>query len=248
MGFFASDQDQSGTFSGPIDPSLFGAPDLSRSAPLGIPSVNSARGSPAAALLARAFLPYSQAYEDFGVKPVRAAWNFAKPLIEPLTDPGLLMSLSGVFPPAGIPAAAEIGVIKGLRALAEIRTPGLPLSDRAQEILEALNDPIASNHRTVAVLRTDGPTIVASGTKDIYPKQRANFQPGEVEARLPGAHAEITALQDAQNRGATPKVLGVSRTICPTCRQAIESAGGWVDSAGTARFPGPDWLQWIPPY
>lgn len=253
MGFFASDQDQSRTFSGPIDPSLFGAPDLSRSAPLGIPPVNSARGSPAAALLARAFLPYAQAYEDFGVRPVRAAWNFAKPLIEPLTDPGLLTSLSGVFPPAGIPAAAEIGVIKGLRALAEIRTPGLPLSERADEILGVLPHPNAIKNRTVAVLRTDGPTIVGSGGRDLDRIQTNMLQPGEVAAaRLPGEHAEVTVLQDAQNQGARPSALGISRsngrTICPTCKQAIESAGGWVDSAGTARFPDPDWLPWVPPY
>ncbi len=253
MGFSAPDPDQPESFSGSIDPSLFGDRDLLNSIPFGIPPLNFARGPSAAALLARALVPYAQAYEDFGVKPVRAIWNTVEPLIERLTDPGTWMAVQSLGPPGWAIGTVGGATAKGLRALAEIRTPGLPLSERADEILGALSHSNAIKNRTVAVLRTDGPTIVGSGGRDLDPIQRRMLQPGEVAAaRLPGEHAEVTVLQDAQNQGATPSALGISRsngrTICPTCQQAIESAGGRVDSPTTAVFPDPEWLPWIPPY
>ena len=54
MGYFAPDPDVSSGYFGPVDPSLFGDPNSSKSAPFGIPSLNFTRGSPAAALVARA--------------------------------------------------------------------------------------------------------------------------------------------------------------------------------------------------
>jgi tRNA(Arg) A34 adenosine deaminase TadA len=91
--------------------------------------------------------------------------------------------------------------------------------------------------RTTAALGTTGETIIAGGIVDLVPAQRALLQAGEVAARLPGAHAEITALTAAQEAGFAPRALATTRAICPACAAVIESLGGRLVGANTAVFP-----------
>ena len=107
------------------------------------------------------------------------------------------------------------------------------LEARAGQVHGAL-DPIAARQRTTAVLRTSGDDIVAGGARDLNPAQRALLGPGEIAAKLPGAHAEVTALKAAEATGVSPKAIGVTRKICPTCQTAIESSGGRLTSPTTA--------------
>jgi hypothetical protein len=111
-----------------------------------------------------------------------------------------------------------------------------PLSIRVREIHEALDD-IAQTMRTTAILETkDGTRIVGSGVADLLPRQRALLGAGEVAAKLPREHAEITVLEHAARNGLRPSELAVSRTICGDCREAIEAAGGRITSPTTAEF------------
>jgi RHS repeat-associated protein len=107
------------------------------------------------------------------------------------------------------------------------------LAARAEQVHDAL-DPIAQNQRTTAVLQTSGGTIVAGGVRDLTPAQRALLGPGEIAAKLPGAHAEVTAIQAAQQAGLTPEAMAVTRVICPQCAAAIEAIGGALTSPTTA--------------
>jgi hypothetical protein len=107
------------------------------------------------------------------------------------------------------------------------------LEARAGQVHGAL-DPIAQNSRTTAVLRTDGGDIVAAGGRDLNPAQRAMLGEGETAAKLPGAHAEVTALDGAAKAGGKPEAIGVSRPICTDCQQAIEASGGTLTSPTTA--------------
>lgn len=65
-------------------------------------------------------------------------------------------------------------------------------------------------------------------------RRKAALGPGETAAKLPGAHAEVTALQGAAQAGAKPQALGVSRPICDGCKAAIEESGGTLTSPTTA--------------
>ena len=109
----------------------------------------------------------------------------------------------------------------------------------ANEIHSVL-DPIAYDMRTTAVLQTEEGTEIAAGgaSHDLTPAQRARAaQLGLQTARMPGAHAEVTALQHALQNGFTPDALAVTRPICPACQAAIESTGGKVVSPTTAIWP-----------
>ncbi len=111
---------------------------------------------------------------------------------------------------------------------------------RAAEIHGAL-DPIAQEMRTTAVLETSAGRIVASGARDLTPAQRALLGPGEVAAKLPGAHAEVTALDEAAKLGVAPESLAVTRPICPECAAFIEDTGGVLTGPTTAEWPGVPW-------
>jgi hypothetical protein len=113
-----------------------------------------------------------------------------------------------------------------------IRVGRVGLTERATEIHNAL-DPIAQGLRTTAVLETDVGRIIAGGARDLSPAQRALLGPGEIAARAPGVHAEVTALDRAASIGATPLELTVTRTICPACA----AVGGRLTSQTTAVFP-----------
>lgn len=108
------------------------------------------------------------------------------------------------------------------------------LESRANALHGAL-DPIAQNSRTTAALGTrEGQTILSSGGRDLSPAQRALAQEGEVIARSPGAHAEVTAVNGARSAGLTPQGIGVSRPICPACQAFLEESGATITSPTTA--------------
>jgi hypothetical protein len=112
------------------------------------------------------------------------------------------------------------------------------LGARATEIHGAL-DPIAQNSRTTAVMSTrQGPNVIASGGRDLSPAQRALTGPGDVLGKLPGAHAEVTAIDAASKAGLTPAEIAASRPICPACQAAITESGGQVSPSG--------WWAWWP--
>jgi tRNA(Arg) A34 adenosine deaminase TadA len=83
---------------------------------------------------------------------------------------------------------------------------------------------------------TDG---LAGGGRDLSPAQRALAGGDDVLGRLPGAHAEITAMEGAGKAGLTPWQMAVSRPICPACQSAIEGSGGTVAPGGMFA-----WLPW----
>ena len=124
-------------------------------------------------------------------------------------------------------AAATVGEVAAKEVIG--------LTERVAEIHGAL-DPIAQARRTTAVLETDAGRIVAGGARDLTPAQRALLGPGEIAAQLPGAHAEVTALDAAARLGATPSELAATRAICSQCAAAIEARGGTLTSPTTATF------------
>jgi len=78
--------------------------------------------------------------------------------------------------------------------------------------------------------------ILAAGGRDLSPAQRALANEGDLLARLPGAHAEVTALDAAGNAGLTPGQIFVSRLICPQCSAAIENSGGIISNNGFGAY------------
>jgi hypothetical protein len=112
------------------------------------------------------------------------------------------------------------------------------LEARAQEIHAVLDPSWAKPRRTTAVLSTNEKTIVGGGAKhDLEDEQLDLLRDGEVPAKLPGAHAEITVLWKALARGYTPRALATSRPICPDCWPIIEAFGGKKISPTLAIFP-----------
>ncbi|MCL2726735.1 MAG: RHS repeat-associated core domain-containing protein, partial [Polyangiaceae bacterium] len=109
------------------------------------------------------------------------------------------------------------------------------LGARAAQVHGVL-DPIAAARRTTAALDTTAGRIIAGGARDLTPAQRAALLPGEIAARLPGAHAEVTAIETARGLGATPQAISVTRPICPECAAAIEASGGTLTSPTTAAW------------
>jgi RHS repeat-associated protein len=136
-------------------------------------------------------------------------------------DAGRTLALAGG---AGGAAGKALNVLKPLS-----------LEARAAQIHEVLH-PIAQTQRTTAVLQTNGLTVVGGGARDLSTAQRAALIRGEVAARLPGAHAEVTVLEHAMGQGLTPQRLAVTRAICPVCAAYIESTGGKVIGPTTASW------------
>lgn len=106
------------------------------------------------------------------------------------------------------------------------------LAARVDEIHGAL-DPIAQEQRTTAVMSTrEGVDVLAGGARDLVPAQRALANEGDLLARLPGEHAEITAMNAASKAGLSPLQMAVSRTICSACREIIWANGGEINNDG----------------
>ncbi|WP_156160728.1 hypothetical protein [Demequina soli] len=119
-----------------------------------------------------------------------------------------------------------------LRSDVAANTAGLEARANA---LQGVLDPIAQNSRTAAVLGTrEGQTVLAGGGRDLSPLQRALVQEGEIVARAPGVHAEVTAVNGARSAGLTPQGIGVSRPICPACQGFLEESGATITSPTTA--------------
>ena len=136
------------------------------------------------------------------------------------------VGLGASIPTAGVGTTASSAAATDLGAL----------SARANEIHRVL-DSVAQTKRTTAILRTDLGDIVAGGGRDLDVGQKAILQAGEIAASFRDAHAEATALAKAQQLGAIPRAIAVTRTICPACAKLIEDAGGILTSARTAIFP-----------
>jgi hypothetical protein len=112
---------------------------------------------------------------------------------------------------------------------------GEALAERAGEIHSALH-PIAQEMRTTAVLETNGGRIVAGGGPDLTPAQRALLGAGETLARLPGAHAEVTALTHAAETGLTPGDRGNQEHL-PDLPECDRSEWRNADKSQTAVRP-----------
>jgi RHS repeat-associated protein len=136
----------------------------------------------------------------------------------------------------GAAAGAEAADVAAAGRAAQAAEVVVSLAERAEQIHGALNS-IAQQMRTTAVLETTGGRIVAGGGPDLTPAQRAALGPGETAARLPKAHAEVTALTHAAQAGTLPVAIAATRIICPACAAAIEASGGKLINSKGAVWP-----------
>ncbi|WP_432954156.1 polymorphic toxin-type HINT domain-containing protein [Micromonospora haikouensis] len=114
------------------------------------------------------------------------------------------------------------------------RACDVPRLERSAERINGALDPIAQSQRDTVVMSTEsGPDLVASGVRDIDPRQRAAMGGSELEARLPGHHAEVTANERAKDLGLHPRALySYPHAICPACRQYLEEEGYRISPDG----------------
>jgi hypothetical protein len=110
----------------------------------------------------------------------------------------------------------------------------IPRLARSAESHHSQLDPIAQEQRDTVVMSTEnGPDPVGSGGRDFDPSQRANLGGSELEARLPGQHAEVTVNQRADDPGLTPRALSsYPHAICPACREYLEGEGFSISDDG----------------
>jgi hypothetical protein len=80
--------------------------------------------------------------------------------------------------------------------------------------------------------------VLAGGVRDLSPAQRALAGPGDRLGRLPGAHAEITALTKAADEGLMPRAIATSWDICDNCQKALTKAGAVLTGPRTAVWDG----------
>jgi hypothetical protein len=79
----------------------------------------------------------------------------------------------------------------------------------------------------------NGPDLIGSGVRDVDPSQRAEIGGSELEARLPGQHAEVTVNQRAGELGLKPRALSsYPHAICPACREYLEGEGFSISEDG----------------
>lgn len=137
----------------------------------------------------------------------------------------------------GGPAILRLG--KALLGKAGLKKGAIrPALGKQVAELHGTLDRIAQTQRTTAVLETrGGARIVASGGRDLTPAQKALLGPTDMAAKSPGAHAEVTALEHAIQKGLRPTQITASRPFCPECIKAIEAAGGKITGSTTAVFP-----------
>jgi len=107
------------------------------------------------------------------------------------------------------------------------------LQRRAEETHSPLDD-IAAKHRDTVVMSTEnGPDIHSAGVRDISPAQRPQLGMSDVEARMPGQHAEVTAHETATGMGLQPRALAsYPHEICPACREYLELEGYRISANG----------------
>jgi RHS repeat-associated protein len=108
------------------------------------------------------------------------------------------------------------------------------LGTRVAQVHGVLDD-TAQRLRTTAVMATrEGRDVIAGGTRDLSPAQRGLARAGDVLGKLPGEHAEKTALAAAGKNGLTPLAIETSWNICPSCRSALEKAGATLTGPRSA--------------
>lgn len=145
------------------------------------------------------------------------------------------LSATSMVPFAGwASAGAKYAKLGG--EMADAASDTAALQAKATSVHSVL-DPIAQRSRTTAALgTTNGQTVLASGGRDLSPAQRAMAADGDVLARSPGDHAEVTAVNAALESGLTPQAIGVSRKICAVCVQYLEETGATITSPTTATW------------
>jgi RHS repeat-associated protein len=123
-------------------------------------------------------------------------------------------------------------------AAAAPAAPAAPVTAALEARVAAVHsvlDPIAAARRTTAAVQTSsGTRVLAAGGRDLAPIQRAVAEPGEVLARKPKLHGEMTALDEVATSGESPVAIAASRPFCPQCAAAIEMSGGRLTSPTTA--------------
>ena len=107
-----------------------------------------------------------------------------------------------------------VGGSLGARTMPSHADEAARLTSRANEVHQVL-DPIAQGRRTTAALGTrEGTDILGAGAqRDLSPAQRAALHDGELAAKLPGEHAEVTVMNHANQAGLHPRDIGVSRDL-----------------------------------
>jgi hypothetical protein len=144
-------------------------------------------------------------------------------------DAGPAMSIAaGVATGVAGAARGAAGAAAKLGKAGKAVTNTAGLEARAAEIHGTL-DPIAQTKRTTAVLGTrEGTTVIGGGVRDLSPAQRALVRNGELLTRQPGAHAEVTVVNGAQNAQLTPQSIVTTTDICTACQQFLERHGASI--------------------
>ncbi|MBU3922105.1 MAG: RHS repeat-associated core domain-containing protein, partial [Alphaproteobacteria bacterium] len=115
----------------------------------------------------------------------------------------------------GDPGQSGSGVVDDIKAA---------MSARVDEIHNIL-DPIAQKMRTTATATTaSGRTFVASSENLLSPAQRSALTLDEQAASGIG-HAEMTAINAAEEAGETVVGVAASRQFCPACEAEIKKRG-----------------------
>jgi hypothetical protein len=142
-------------------------------------------------------------------------------------------NLDDLIPLAG---TAKLGAGLLLGTMKVIGTESAEVATKAALIHDVL-DPIAQNMRTTTVLRSSGGDIAAGGARDLTQAQAARAASlNAAPVALPGAHAEVTAIVNAQQQGFLPKVMEVTRDICPGCADFIKSVGGKITGSRSVKW------------
>jgi hypothetical protein len=132
--------------------------------------------------------------------------------------------------------AGDLIAAEMLLPVAQVSANTASLTARAEQVHSVL-DPIAAQNRTTAVLKTSAGDIIGGGVRDLTPAQRMLQQPGEILAKLPGAHAEVTVMQEAAARGLAPRAIGTTRDFCDDCMKELIEAGATITGKRTAIWP-----------
>lgn len=157
----------------------------------------------------------------------------------------------GICATVGVPTEAALLAADGTLAASTAAsfTEGAALADeaataadaeqaaaRASELQRAL-DSRAQNFRTSAVATTrEGTDVLAAGGRNLSPAQRALQKPGDILAREPGAHAEVTALNAVRDAGLEPSAIAASRPFCAACSSYLTGEGATIIDPQTARW------------
>lgn len=131
---------------------------------------------------------------------------------------------------------AIAGLVKSMKEIVAAAVTKVPRVEREAARLtdvaaryHSVLDKIAAKMRTTSVLSTkEGTDIIASGGVDLSKAQRALAEDGQILAKMPKAHAEVTAIEQARLSGLTPRQIVATRPLCPECRQAVINSGGTV--------------------